>query len=516
MKIFPANKVQEIDAYTIEHEPIKSIDLMERAALKLTEWFVKRIKTDRKIIIIAGPGNNGGDALAMARMLIERRYTPKVYFISSSGKLSADCRTNLDRLHQTGIGTVYQISSPDDFPEAGPGDVVVDGVFGSGLSRVVEGLYKSLLTHINQSEASIISIDIPSGLFGEDNSTNNADSIIHASYTLTFQFPFLSFMFADNVCYVGEWHVLDIGLHPGIIENTASKYTLLERQEIAGMFRERKKFDHKGNYGHALCIAGSFGMMGAAVLSGKAAIRSGAGLVTLHVPVSGYEIVQIAVPEVIVSVDKDDDCFSTLPDFGKFTAIAIGPGLGKEKKSAKALNQLMKEVKVPLVIDADALNLLSEDDEELSLPEHTILTPHPGEFDRLFGNSNSAWERHEKQLFYAKELNVIIVLKGANSGIAFPDGSYFFNATGNPGMATGGSGDVLTGILVSLLAKGMTPENAALAGVFLHGMAGDMAAEEMGEESLIARDISRNLGNAFKKILSNPFLHEGRTGGIIQ
>lgn len=517
MKIFPAASVREIDRYTIQKEPIRSIDLMERASARLTDRFVRHYKVNRHVVVFAGPGNNGGDALAMARLLSMRQYHVTVYLVSSSGKLSEDCRVNLERLEETAAVTVRHIRTKKDFPAIQPGNVLVDGIFGSGLTRVVEGVYAELIRHINGSGNPIVSIDIPSGLFGEDNSANDPDAVIRARQTYTFQFPFLAFFFAENRKYTGDWHVLNIGLHREIINRTHADYQVTGREAVAGMLPVRKKFDHKGVYGHALAIAGAYGMMGAAVLTGEAALRSGAGLVTLHVPGTGCKIVQTAFPEAIVSADVHDRCFSVPPDTEKYTAIAAGPGLGMSDESRHGLKALLGKVTQPLLLDADALNMIGEDPSLLKkLPEHTILTPHPREFDRLAGRSVDGWSRHLEQISFSKKYKLIIVLKGAYTGISFPDGSYFFNTTGNPGMATGGSGDVLTGIILSLLAQGLLPGKAAIAGVYLHGLAGDLAADAMGQEAMIAGDIIKQLGNAFMKVKDTPFLHEGRTGGIFQ
>lgn len=517
MKIFPADSVREIDSYTIQHEPIKSIDLMERAANRLTDRFVRHYKVNRHVVVFAGPGNNGGDALAMGRMLFARQYRVTVYLVSSSGKLSEDCHVNLERIEEAGSVPVNRISKSKDFPAIQAGDVLVDGLFGSGLSRVVEGVYGELIRHMNASGNPIVSIDIPSGLFGEDNSGNDPDVIVRASQTYTFQFPFLAFFFAENRKYTGNWHVLDIGLHREIIDSMQADYQVAGREAVAGMLPVREKFDHKGIYGHALAIAGAYGMMGAALLAGEAALRGGAGLVTLHVPGAGYRIVQTAFPEAIVSVDVHERCFSVPPALDKYTAIAAGPGLGLSDESRHGLEKLLETGARPLLLDADALNMIGGNPSLLEkLPDNTILTPHPREFDRIAGASEDGWSRHIKQISYSKKYKLIIVLKGAYTGISFPDGKYYFNTTGNPGMATGGSGDVLTGIILSLLAQGLNPENAAIAGVYLHGVAGDLAAETMGEEAMIARDIIKQLGNAFKKVQDTPFLHEGRTGGLFQ
>ena len=373
--------------------------------------------------------------------------------------MSDDCHANLERLEKQGLVEVRNVTSTADFPVINHEDVVVEGLFGSGLTRPAEGIFKALIGHINSSSATVVAIDIPGGLFGEDNSENDPDAIVKADHTLTFQFPFLSFFFAENEKFTGRWNVLDIGLHPEIIEQTEAGYTVTGRRQVAGLLPERDKFAHKGTFGNALVIAGSSGMMGAALLTGEAALRSGAGLVTLHVPRSGFRVVQTAFPEAVVSIDENDDIFSEHPGLDKFTAIAAGPGIGTEEESRKGLQNLLGSVKVPLVLDADALNIIAATPEMVSqIPKLSILTPHPLEFDRIAGKSADGWSRHKKQIDFSVNHGVIVVLKGAYTGISFPDGSYTFNITGNPGMATGGSGDVLTGIIVSLLAQGMSPK----------------------------------------------------------
>ncbi|MEX0986312.1 MAG: NAD(P)H-hydrate dehydratase [Bacteroidales bacterium] len=516
MKIFKAEDVREIDQYTIENEPISSIDLMERAATRLMTWYLRNYRINRKVVVMAGAGNNGGDALALARLLAERQYQVTGFLVSRSGNLSDDCNVNLERLEKQGLVKISRITDKADFPLLNEGDVVVDGLFGSGLSRVVEGIYAALIRHINNSAAEVISIDTPSGLFGEDNSGNDHGAIIQASYTLTFQFPFLSFFFAENEKYTGNWTVLDIGLNREITENKTAMYAVAEREQVAGYLPERDKFAHKGIFGHALVIAGSHGMMGAALLAGEAALRGGAGLVTLHIPFSGTMIVQTKFPEAIVSCDQHETSFSEPPDLEKFDAIAVGPGLGNSAESSKGLRTLLRTITVPLVIDADALNLIASRKDLLELiPGGAILTPHPLEFDRIAGKSKNGWERHKKQIDFSVSRKLIIVLKGANTCISFPDGSSVFNVTGNPGMATGGSGDVLTGIIVSLLAQKIKPSDAAVAAVFIHGLAGDLAVENYSQEAMIAGDIIKWLGAAFNKVKARPYLHEGRTGGVL-
>jgi NAD(P)H-hydrate epimerase len=500
MKIFRSDQVREIDAYTIDREPVASIDLMERAAIRLAGWYVRHFHTNRRVVIFAGPGNNGGDALAMARLLADSQYRLECYLLKF-GKLSEDCYINLERLNAQRNVTLLELSEKDPLPEIAPGDVVVDGIFGSGLSRKVTGFPGQVIRHINAHAQTVVAIDIPSGLFGEDNSDNDYSSVIEADYTLSFQFPFLSFFFDINDPYVGLWRVHDIRLHPEAIQRTETPYQTIEPQYLRSVLPVREKFAHKGTFGHALLISGSYGMMGAALLTGEAALRSGTGLVTLHVPRFGYNIIQTGFPEALVSLDQSDILFSEPPDLEPYSAIGIGPGLGCKPNSGKGLKMVLDRAKVPLVIDADGLNILSQHPEWYELlPEGSILTPHPKEFDRLVGPSENSYQRHLKQREYASKYQVVVVLKGAYTGIASPDGSFWFNTTGNPGMATGGSGDVLTGLITGLLAQGVDPLGAALAGVYLHGVAGDLAMEASSEEALIAGDMILYLGEAFREV----------------
>ena len=344
----------------------------------------------------------------------------------------------------------------------------------------------------------VVSIDIPSGLMGEDNTGNIPENIIQANFTLTFQFPKLSFFFAENGKYIGVWEVLPIRLHPDGIALTQTDFLFIEKEEIQQIIQKRSRFGHKGSFGHALLIAGSFGKMGAAVLASKACLRAGAGLLTTHIPHFGYSIIQTAVPEAMASVDQHDSIFTEFPDLSQFSAVGVGPGINQKTNTKRALKELIEKSKLPLVIDADALNILAENKTWLEkLPENSILTPHPGEFKRLAGESANAYENIQKQIEFSKKYKVIVVLKGAFTSVSTPDGRLFFNSSGNPGMATAGSGDVLTGIILGLLAQGNSPENAALAGVYLHGLAGDLAAQKNSEYSLVAGDIVKFLGKAF-------------------
>jgi len=504
MKIVSCEQIKEIDSYTIKHEPIASIDLMERASVQLFNWITGRYGISEHFVIFAGTGNNGGDGLALARMLGNCGYMTDVQFVSVSDKISSDCSLNLNRLQNVTNVTISTIKDISQFPLIGSDDIVIDAIFGSGLTRPVSGLQAEVIKMINLSEALVISIDLPSGLFGEDNSNNTDSSIIRADYTLTFQFPKLSFVFPENAQFIGEWIVLPIGLDENAIRKSVSPYSLLLSGDILPLLKSRNKFDHKGTYGHGLLIAGSEGKMGAAVLGAGAALRSGIGLVTCHIPSGGNLIIQSTVSESMVISDRSEKYISEIGSVENFTAVGIGPGIGTAPETQKALYDLLSSCKKPVVIDADALNILSMNKEWLSLiPAESILTPHPKEFERLFGKSTDSYERLQKQIAFSEKFNCIIICKGANTTISTPSGNVFFNSTGNPGMATGGSGDVLTGIILSLLAQGYSPVNAALTGVYLHGLAGDIAARESCFESIIASDIINCIGKAFNEIRRN-------------
>jgi ADP-dependent NAD(P)H-hydrate dehydratase / NAD(P)H-hydrate epimerase len=501
MKIFRSEQIKEIDEITIKKEPIASIDLMERAAGQLFKWITDRFGRSERIVVFAGPGNNGGDGLALARLLFENRYDAEVHYVKFTDKTSRDWEINRRRLETETTVPMNYLTGSDQFPVISSGDIIIDAIFGSGLTRPVEGLPGEVIQQINRVDATKISIDIPSGLFGEDNSKNTSDSIVKADYTLSLHFPKLSFMFAENSPYVGEWVVLPIGLNNNAIRNTISPYILLGNSDVAPLLKKRNKFDHKGNFGHGLLVSGSSGKMGAAVLGAGAALRTGIGLITCHIPFCGSLIIQSALPEAMVKTDKSEEYISDIGNTDFFSAVGVGPGLGTDIESQKAIHNLLSECKIPIVIDADALNILSLNKDWLSLlPIGTVLTPHPKEFERLAGKADNSFARLKKQIGFSKDHNCIVVLKGAHTSITTPEGKVLFNSTGNPGMATAGSGDVLTGIILSLLAQGYTSENAAVLGVYLHGIAGDIAAGESCFESIIASDIIISIGKAFNKI----------------
>lgn len=501
MKIFPVEKIREADAYTIANEPISSIDLMERASIQLYKWIKKKTTRDTTINIFCGLGNNGGDGLALSRLLIDDNYSVVTFIINYSDNRSEDFAVNLERLQDTENHDIRNIGSEEDIHSLKMEGVIVDAIFGSGLARPVTGIIGKVIKAINESGAIIISVDMPTGLYADITSNKKKGEIIVADYTLSFQFPKLAFLVPENELFVGNWVILDIGLSKEFIKKTSTEQHYIIREDISMVLKGRPRFSHKGTYGHALIIAGSYGKMGAAVLTSKACLRSGVGLLHTHVPKSGIEILQTATPETMLSVDRYDNYFSEVPDLGMFNVIAVGPGIGKEHQSQMSLKLLIQNSSVPIVFDADALNILSENPTWLAfLPQGCVLTPHPKEFQRLAGGWADDFEKLKKQREFSRKYGVIMVLKGANTSICFPDGQMFFNSTGNPGMATPGSGDVLTGIITGLIASGYTSGIASIIGVFIHGMAGDLAIKKMGMESITAGDIIDKLGKAFRKI----------------
>ncbi len=500
MKILSASEIRQADAYTTEHEPMASIDLMERAAAACFEWIKKRFDKFHLFKIVCGTGNNGGDGLAVARMMLESDYNVMVYVIRHSEKYSGDFKINEQRLLKINSDCLTNVYDEKDFPAIHENDVVIDAIFGTGLSKPIEGLVALFIQQINKSPAAVISIDIPSGLFA-DSEVDHGNTIIHSKHTLTFEAPKLTFMFSENDQYVGEWSVLDIGLDRNFIEQLPSNTFLIEEQTVKKIFKPRPKFSHKGMYGHALLIAGSHGKMGAAVLAARACLRSGIGLLTVHVPKCGYEIIQISVPEAMTETDADENVFTSKGSTENFNAVGIGCGIGTDDQTLNAFIYFLSFCKVPLVIDADAINMLGQNKDLLKcLPENSILTPHPKEFERITEKTKNDFHRHELQIIFAEKYKVFVVLKGAHTCIACPDGTVFFNNTGNPGMSKGGSGDALTGIILSFLGQGYSSKQACVLGVYLHGAAGDCAAKKMGMESILTSDLIENIGDAFKNL----------------
>lgn len=501
MKILSGNQIRAVDAHTIETAPISSIDLMERAAQSVVDKITDRWSSSTPIKIFAGPGNNGGDALAVARMLGEKGYDVWACLFNTSGKLSSDCETNKERLLRVPNVDFEVIETQFSPPQLTEADVVIDGLFGTGINKPLNGGFASVVKYINSSRATVVSIDVPSGLMTEDNTNNVMNHVIRANYTFTFQYPKLAFFFPENELYVGKWEILDIGLLDPEGLDTATYYHISDINEFKSMLKNRSKYAHKGVMGHAALVAGKKYMAGAAILSARACMRGGVGKLTVRTQEYNVPSLQIAVPEACLDVESNTSYFSQTFDTSDYDALAIGPGIGTDSETAQAFIEQLSLTKLPLVLDADAINILGSHRGWINqLPRHTILTPHKKELFKLISTTRNSFEELERTRELAVRQQIFIVIKGANSAVCTPDGSVYFNCTGNPGMATAGSGDVLTGIILSLLAQDYKSDVAVRLGVCIHGLAGDLAAEEKGYEGLIASDIIEYLPKAFMKL----------------
>jgi hydroxyethylthiazole kinase-like uncharacterized protein yjeF len=494
MKLLTVEQIREWDKYTILKQRITSADLMERAAKACVQWILANINK-RKYYIFCGTGNNGGDGLAIARLLKASGKQVRIIIGGDENDASADFKKNFQRISRDDLQNGAPVEWPSDA-------AIIDALFGSGLNRPADGEAKTIIDVINKSGLPVVAIDIPSGLFADKSSSGI--TVVQANFTLTFQSIKLAFLIAENEPLTGSIHVLDIGLSPEYLETLQQHQQLVDPLMIKKLFRPRQAFSHKGNFGHVLLLAGSRGKMGAAVLAARACVRSGSGLVTCCVPSQGDMIMQISVPEVMCIDDRAETILTEFPDdIDKYQAVGVGPGIGKADETAEMMKRLITRVSGALVIDADALNILGENRELLDqLPPETILTPHPKEFERLFGKTDNEFERINLASEKSKALNVVIIVKGHHTLIAAPDGEMFFNNTGNSGMARGGSGDTLTGIITSLAGQKYPAKDAAILGVYLHGLAGDIAAGRHSEEAMLPSDLSDSLGEAFKQIKS--------------
>ena len=502
MKLFTAQQIYAADKFTINNQKITSDALMERAAIQIFNWMHLRMQgAPVKIHLFCGIGNNGGDGIALARHLQEHGYNIAVHVVNYSEKRSKDFLLNLDRLKDRKIWPNF-MDCDGKFPEIGRDDIIVDAIFGIGLNREPADWVINLIEHLHASQAFVLSVDIPSGLYSDKIPTNEK-AVVKANYVLSFQAPKLVFFLPETGVYVQQWEVLDIGLDPEYLRETEVEYTLVGKNEVLPMYKVREKFTHKGTYGHALLIGGSYGKIGAVILATNAALKIGSGLVTAYIPKCGYLPMQTAIPEAMVLTDSEDNItditFTIEP-----SVVGIGVGLGQAKETISAFSTFLESNSEPLVIDADGLNILSKNKALLKkLPKDAVLTPHPKELERLIGTWKGDFDKLKKAKAFSKKYRCILVLKGANT-IVLANGLGYVNTTGNPGMATAGSGDVLTGVITGLLAQGYAALEAALFGVYLHGKAADIMVEQMGYQSLVASDIVEGLGKAYLDLFKVP------------
>ncbi|HEU4551534.1 MAG TPA: NAD(P)H-hydrate dehydratase [Chitinophaga sp.] len=508
MKIFTATQIREADAYTIQHEPVSSLQLMERAATACAQWLFRRFDGKRPFYVFCGMGNNGGDGLAITRLLLNNGYKAVACVVHHSSKAAADHMANRQALEQQYPQSIHDVAAIADLPALPPKSIIIDAIFGTGLRSAVEGWMAGLIHQLNdlQTRHTVVAIDLPSGMLADASSTHMP--VVHANVTLSFEVYKLAFLLPENAERVGQVHILPIGLHADYLTHTPTRFHVTDAHMMRTIYQPRKPFSHKGTYGHALLVAGSYGKMGAAVLSARACLHTGVGLLTCHVPQCGYQVIQVSAPSAMCVTDTQETHsthFHESPPqtrgLQQYKTIGIGPGLGTATATAKSLELLLEQYRHPMVLDADALNIIAAYPFLLTrIPPGSLLTPHPKEFERLFGSSENDFTRLELLSQQAVKLQLYILLKGRYTAMACPDGAIYFNATGNPGMATGGSGDVLTGILTSLLAQGYAPKAAILLGTYLHGLAGDIAAARMSQEAMTAESIIDCLGPAFLQL----------------
>ncbi len=510
MKIINSKNIKKVDKTTIKEQSITSAELMERAAQEcaLNILAHQLYNADNEYYIFAGPGNNGGDGIAISRFLtLNYKCKTTVYYVGDINKMSEDTKIQYKKhIANKDLSEIINIKNEEDLKKINfnnPDCIIIDALFGIGLNRPLSGIYKEIINIINDNDFETFSIDIPSGLLSEYTSETNISeyTAVNADVVLSMQLPKLCFLLPENNKHIKYWEIINIGLSQNEIANTETNFYFIENKDIYKLLKTRKEFSHKGTYGHALIIAGKCGMMGASILATKACLRSGCGLVTSHVPYNCVNIMQISVPESILQIDRSEIIFTDYIDTNKFNAIGVGPGLGTKPNTVKALEHLLENTNNQnLVIDADAINIISENKYLMDkLPVNSILTPHPKELDRLIGPFKNNMDMIEKSIHICKKHKIIIVLKGRYTAVINNKGEVFFNSSGNNGMATGGSGDVLTGIITGLLAQKYSSIDAAKIGVYIHGLAGDMGLENESMESLIASDIIKNIGNAFKK-----------------
>lgn len=512
MKILNTAQIKELDQFTASSRQISLYQLMQEAAAACYSFIGNHYSKEsfkRVFHIFCGMGNNGGDGLLITRLLRENGFSAIAYIISHKEQGSADFKEARICLSSKYPDSVQEVSSASQLLHLQPGDVIIDALIGTGLNRTPEGLLADTIEFLNKEKEQrgldLIAIDMPTGL-RVDEHTDNIKYIVKATLTLCFEIPRLSFMFPESDSFTGDWLLLNIGLDKGFIAKSSSRYNMLEVPQIQGLLKPLNKFAHKGIKGHTLIAGGSYGKMGAALLSAKAALRAGAGLVSAYIPKCGYEIFQTAIPEAMCRTDEDSERYlNSFPKLDeRISAIGIGPGLGQEPGTQNMLKRFIQDARVPLVIDADGLNILSENKTWLHfLTPASILTPHIKEFERLTGKALNSFERLKKQEEFSLKYRCFVVLKGAHTCITTPDGDVYFNSSGNPGMATAGSGDVLTGIIASLCGQGYSAKAACLLGVYLHGLAGDLIAQEKGERGIIAGDLIEAIPRAYHK-LSQP------------
>lgn len=507
MRIFSNQQIKSIIDATISRGETSEYDLVAKGAEKIAEEICSRWESTKRTVIFAGWGGNGADALATARVLMRKGFHPEIILLNIGGNLlsplCAQCRDLL--LEEFPDVRLTEITSLFSMPDINAKCLVIDGLFGSGLTKAIPQSISMIVRNINESGADIVSIDIPSGLFDDWNTNSINNNIVHATLTLAIEFPRLSFFFDDNAELIGEWKPINVGYNRDVINHTPYSYYLITGRDVRRILRPRLPEATKNEYGSALICAGSYGMMGAAVLAARGCMRSGVGKLTCYSPRCGYEIMQTAVPSAMFIADPHQLSISEITLQRDYQAVGIGPGIGVSDITINALENFLKVANAnrrPVVLDADALNCIALRPMILNyLPVMSVLTPHAGEFDRMFGQQPSDEARLRKAQELASYHSIVIVLKGRYTAVVRPDGRVYFNSSGCPALATAGSGDVLTGVITGLMAQGYNPETAAILGAYIHGTAGILCEEQHGYYGTTSEDIADNIGRAIKSIM---------------
>lgn len=493
MKIFSTQQIRDIDSKTIAYDKISSLQLMKKAAKAFFDWFVNQNYDETKpIAVVCGTGNNGGDGLVVARLLLKSGYRVRVWILEYSEKYAKDCARNIQVAQEEKI-LIHKIISEKDIPDFSNSALIIDAIFGTGLTREIEGFPRTCIQRMNESEKPIISIDVPSGMFLDKKTT----FAVQASETVTLEIPKLALFLPENHQFAGNVSLVPIGLNKKAISETGTNQFYIEKEDIKKIIKPLSKFAHKGTFGHALIIGGSLGKSGSVCLASKAALKSGCGLVTAYIPQCGKQVIESNLPEAMFIVDNSENHISNITFELKPDAIGVGVGLGKHPETKETFYHFLQKNTFPLVVDADGINLLSENKDWLKLlPPQTILTPHPKELSRLIGDWNDDFEKIEKTKTLSAKYRLIVVIKGAYT-MTVSGEQLYLNSSGTPALATAGSGDVLTGMITSLLAQGYLPIEAVRAAIYLHGSTADITRQKIHPRSFIASDIIENIGNAY-------------------
>jgi ADP-dependent NAD(P)H-hydrate dehydratase / NAD(P)H-hydrate epimerase len=498
-KVLTGKQVKEVDLQTIRRGNITSAELMEQAAKAFVKIFCRRYDDTHPVIVFCGPGNNGGDGLAISRLLLKKHYAVTTWYIHAA-EYSHDFRVNLEKLLKTNKQRVKIIDGTGQLPVIKKNSILIDALFGTGLNKPVTGTAASVIEWMNEQDATRVAVDIPSGL--TDALPFPQSPVVQSGVTITFQLPKQALMLEDNRDYINEFEIADIGLDEEAIAAQPCNTFFIESADIKKILKPVKRFDSKWSNGHAMLIAGSYEKTGSALLAATSCMRSGVGLLTVHTPRTAKDIFNIALPEAMIQPDVHENIITSVSIDGRYSAFGIGPGIGTDELTVQAFIGFIHACNKPVVIDADGLNIIAANKDLLShLPEQCILTPHEKEFDRLTQNHITHYHRIETQRDFSVKYKCIVVLKSAYTTISDTEGNIFFNSTGNGGMAKAGSGDVLTGVVTAFLAKGYTVLDTALCAVYVHGMAGDVAARKPGKIPMKAGDITEHLPKVFKRLM---------------